>query len=227
MTPEPFDPVRLWLGETPWFFLIEVALRMLFLYAALLITLRAMGRRMSSQLTRNELLALVSLAAGVGPALQDPQLGLLPPLIIAFWVAAMQRGIAFLSVRSRRFDRAANSHAELLVDQGRLLLDALRRNAVSREHLFAELRARGVLQLGCVERMYLEADGSFSLFLLPQACSGLSIVPTWDPALAARHEHDAQTFVCTRCGTRAEAETSSHSNCQYCHTHSWARAVRP
>jgi hypothetical protein len=36
VSPEPFDVTRLWLGETPSSFLIEVAVRMLLLYAVLL-----------------------------------------------------------------------------------------------------------------------------------------------------------------------------------------------
>jgi uncharacterized membrane protein YcaP (DUF421 family) len=225
MQIEPFDPARLWLGETSAVFLIEVALRMLFLYVVLLAALRMMGRRMSSQLTRNELLALVSLAAGVGPALQDPRQGLLPPLIIALWVAALQRGISYLSMRSDRFNALANGHAELLVEDGRLICDALRRNAISREHVFAQLRSQGVLQLGGVERMYLESDGAFSMFLHERASPGLSIVPTWDPGLAARQQGDATTLVCGYCGSRRDA-TLPHMDCPFCHANTWKVAIQ-
>jgi uncharacterized membrane protein YcaP (DUF421 family) len=223
VSPEPFDLTRIAFGQTSAIFLVEVALRMVILYAVLLIALRAMGRRMSSQLTRNELLALVSLAAGVGPALQDPAQGVLPPLIIAVWVAAVQRGIAYLSVGSGRFDSAANGHAELLVEDGRLHLGTLRRNALSREHLFAELRSRGVLQLGRVERMYLESDGTFSTFLHASAQPGLSIVPTWDPELASRQQRDEETSACSRCGSRRKIGLGS-GRCELCQCDSWSPA---
>jgi hypothetical protein len=97
---------------------------------------------MSSQLTRNELLALVSLAAGVGPALQDPQQGLLPPLIIAVWVAAMQRAMAYLSVLSRRFDSAGSSAAARHAPQCRL----------------ARVRARRAARAGCLAARLRRAD---------------------------------------------------------------------
>jgi uncharacterized membrane protein YcaP (DUF421 family) len=225
MSPEPFDLERISFGETSPIFLIEVALRMLILYAVLLIALRAMGRRMSSQLTRNELLALISLAAGVGPALHDPRQGLLPPLIIAIWVAAVQRGLAYLSVRSAGFDSAANGHAELLVEDGRLHLGTLRRNALSREQVFAELRSQGVLQLGKVERMYLESDGTFSTFLHANPQPGLSIVPTWDPELAKRQQRDEETCACSRCGSRQNIPTD-RVRCKLCRSESWSAACK-
>jgi uncharacterized membrane protein YcaP (DUF421 family) len=85
--PRPFrlgDLERLVRGATPWTFSLEVIVRIVVLYAILLIALRLMGRRMSTQLTRNELLALVCLAAAIGPAIQAPT-GLLPPLGSLRW----------------------------------------------------------------------------------------------------------------------------------------------
>jgi uncharacterized membrane protein YcaP (DUF421 family) len=225
MRPDPLDPVRVWLGETSAVFLIEVALRVIFLYVVLLVALRLMGRRMSSQLTRNELLALVSLAAGVGPALQDPRQGLLPPLIIAVWVAAVQRGMAWLSVRKAGLDTAVNGQAELLLEDGRLHLHVLRSNAVSRECVFAELRSRGVLQLGMVDRMYMESNGTFSTFLHDNPRPGLSIVPTWDPQLASRQRRDESTLTCVRCGA-GRSVSLPRARCSFCHADSWDSAIQ-
>jgi uncharacterized membrane protein YcaP (DUF421 family) len=224
MRAEPFDPIRLFLGNTPPIFLVEVALRMLFLYLVLLAALRVMGRRMSSQLTRNEMLALVSLAAGVGPALQDPQQGILPPLIIAIWVAAVQRGVAYMTFRSRRADEIANGKSELLLQDGRLQLQALRRNSISRERLFAELRSRGFLQMGAIERVYIESDGSFSTIPGPKNRPGLSIVPEWDPELAARQSRDPATQSCGRCGS-LKRESDSRKPCRFCRALDWRAAV--
>ncbi|HEY2735731.1 MAG TPA: YetF domain-containing protein, partial [Polyangiales bacterium] len=197
----------------------------LFLYAILVIALRMMGRRMSSQLTRSELLALVSLAGGIGPALQDPERGLLPPLVIAVWVVCVQRAFAYFTFRSRRFDERANGKAALLLADGRMELTALRQNAISRDRLFAELRSKGLLQLGAVERVYIETNGAFSIVRKSRARSGLSIVPNWDPQLDAEQERDAKQLACLRCGALSAA-TPAPKTCPNCRAHAWTPAVR-
>jgi uncharacterized membrane protein YcaP (DUF421 family) len=219
-----FDPRDLFIGHTPLMFLLEVVVRILFLYAVLLIAMRFMGRRMSSQLTRNELLALVSLAAAIGPALQDPTRGLLPPLVIAIFVVALQRITSRSTFHSRRFDQLVNGNAEVLLADGRLQIDAMRRNGISRERLDSEIRASGVLQLGAVERVYIETNGGFSLVLAQRAKPGLSIVPAWDPGLAEELQYDDSVRACATCGGTRSAQDDS---CQFCHAEEWRPAVRP
>jgi len=51
MKPEDIqitDGLRMLLGEVPWGFLLEVALRILFLYGLILVSMRLMGKRMAS-----------------------------------------------------------------------------------------------------------------------------------------------------------------------------------
>ena len=62
------DWSRILRGESSWWFVPEAVLRLFVLYWMLVWSLRLMGRRISSALSRNELLALVSLAAAIGPA---------------------------------------------------------------------------------------------------------------------------------------------------------------
>jgi uncharacterized membrane protein YcaP (DUF421 family) len=197
-----------------------------FLYLVLLVALRAMGRRMSSQLNRNELLALVSLAAAIGPALQDPERGLAPPLIVAGLVVALQRLLARLSFRSRRFDEIANSSAQVLLLDGRLQLRALRENAISRERLFAELRSAGVLQLGGVDCVYIEPNGTFSVFRSSEDKPGLSIVPSWDPKMAQAQVSDAAQVACDRCGALRPSDEAKQ-RCPVCRSPFWRQAVKP
>jgi len=85
-------------------FLIEATLRIALVYAILLVAMRLMGKRMASQTTRNELAALVSLAAAVGPAMQTPDWGILPPMLIALMIVVVQRAIALGTFKSPRFE---------------------------------------------------------------------------------------------------------------------------
>jgi len=81
MKPEEIhlkDWLRILIGEEPISFLLELIIRAAVVYLVLMLSMRLMGKRMSSQLSRNELATLVSLAAAVGVPMMAPDRGLLP-----------------------------------------------------------------------------------------------------------------------------------------------------
>ena len=100
------------MGDTPWSFLLEVAIRMTVLYLVLLTGLRLMGKRMAGQLSRTEQAALVSLAATVGLPILSPDRGLVAPLLIAAIILLMQRLVVHWAARRPRVDRGRERPAE-------------------------------------------------------------------------------------------------------------------
>jgi uncharacterized membrane protein YcaP (DUF421 family) len=194
------DAHRFLFGEAPPAFLLEAAFRLLVLYVVLVFSIRATGRRTSSELSRNETMAVVALAAAIGPPMQTPDRGLLPPIMIALWVVAWQRVIARATFHSRAAERVLQGQGTTLVRDGVIDTAALKSTAVSRERLVAELRSGGILQLGQVERLYLEADGAFSLIQREEAQPGLSIVPTSDPSLRGEQPEEPGLATCSNCG---------------------------
>lgn len=106
MKPEEIhitDWARIFLGEVPPSFMIEVVIRIAFMYLVLMVSMRAMGKRMAGMLGRTEMAALVSLAASIGVSLQDPSKGLLPVVIIAAVVVGIQRFIAWRGTQNPKF----------------------------------------------------------------------------------------------------------------------------
>jgi uncharacterized membrane protein YcaP (DUF421 family) len=219
------DPKRLFLGATPPIFLVEVAIRIVLLYGVLLLSLSLMGRRMSSRLTRNELLAIVSLSAAIGPAVQDPKQGLLPPLLAAVLIVVVQRVSSWATLRSERFERMIEGDASTLVANGRMQIHTMRSNGISRQRLFAQLRSKGLLNLGSVERAYIEPNGAFCVLESSDARPGLSLVPDWDPAFRAEQGRLDTQQVCFECGALGDAESSAHA-CAHCQHDEWVGAVK-
>src|SRR4051812_44835391 len=100
MKPEDIhlnDWQRIFLGDVPGGFYPEVVLRIAVIYLILMVSMRLMGKRMASQLSRNEMVAMVSLAAAIGIPLQAPDRGILPAFIIAFVVIIIQQIVAWLA----------------------------------------------------------------------------------------------------------------------------------
>lgn len=226
MTPEIVlgDWDRILRGQSSWWFVVEAIVRLALLYAMLLGALRLMGRRMSSGLSRNELLAVVSLAAAIGPAVQDPNRGLVPPLIIAAWVVGLQRLLTHFTFRSHRFENVIDGTPSTLVTDGCIDLGALRMCALPVARIHAQLRGEGLLNLGQVERLYFEPGGSFSTVRRKEERPGLSLVPEWDQALKSQQRSEAECFACRVCGALAKAARSGR--CPQCNSPAaWEPAV--
>jgi uncharacterized membrane protein YcaP (DUF421 family) len=219
------DWQRFWWGSgVPPGLLGEVALRVVVLYVVLAVAIRLMGRRTSSELTRNELLAIVALAAAIGPSIQAPNRGLLPPILIAVWVVLWQRAVASATLRSSRFERLMHGDGVIVVQDGVVQLRALKRMAVSRERLFAELRSQGLLHLGRVRRVYVEADGSFSVVKQDPPRPGLALVPAFDAELRAELPDDWASVACSNCGWLRERH-AEEATCQACGSDAWVPPV--
>src|SRR3954471_12365738 len=68
----PNDWHRILSGQEPVAFYLEIVLRVAVVYLILMLAMRLLGKRMSSQLSRTELAVVVSLAAAVGVPLLSP-----------------------------------------------------------------------------------------------------------------------------------------------------------
>lgn len=218
------DWQRLFVGEVPASFFIELVIRAAVVYLILMVSMRAMGKRMSSQLSRTEMAALVSLAAAVGVPLMAPDRGILPAIVIAIVLVMVERLVARGAAKNEKFERLAQGNAGLLISDQVIQVGELQKVGLSREQLFAQLRANGVLHLGAVRRLYMEANGAFTLVKHEDAKPGLSVIPVIDSDLAGELQADA-LMVCAYCG---HGETEAHDRqtmCPVCQKTKWLNAV--
>ena len=230
MKPEDIhlsDWARIFVGEVPGGFYVEAVFRLLFVYLLLLASMRIMGNRMGKTLTRNEIIAMVSLAAGGGVALMAPDRGLLPVVIIAAIVIGYQQLIAWLAFRNKRFESAVLDDLSILVKDGRLQLDKLEQGVLCQEQLFGQLRQEGITNLGQIQRAYHEANGNFSVITFPdeKPRPGLSIVPKSDQEFRQEQEKAAGQFACAHCGNLLASPQPPATNCPRCAEREWQPAV--
>jgi uncharacterized membrane protein YcaP (DUF421 family) len=220
------DWTRILVGEVPASFYIELIIRAAFIYLLLVISMRLMGKRMSSQLGRTEMAATISLAAAIGVPLQTPDKGLLEAVVIALIIVCVQRGISAWSVRQPWFEEFSQGNVDILVEDGVLHVKNMERVRLSRERLVAQLRGEGIKQLGMVMRFYMEANGSFTLISAQNERDGLSVVPRWDKSLNARFIKSDRYIVCETCGYLQQLPYDQKERCRNCKSNKWTAAVR-
>ncbi|SDE80364.1 Protein of unknown function [Dyadobacter soli] len=207
------DWQRMFVGDVPGGFYWEVVLRIAVIYIVLMVSMRLMGKRMASQLSRNEMIALVSLAAAIGVPLQAPDRGILAAVVIAVVVVLVQQSLARLATRNQRFESATQGDLTILIADSRLDLKNMKVSGITKEKAFSQLRSNGIRHLGEVKRLYFEADGSFTLIRNADVPPGLGILPESDTEFVRQVCRPVSAHVCRRCGY---ALTQGLGPCEKC-----------
>ena len=213
---------RIFFGEVPFDFYIEVIIRTAVIYLILMVAMRMMGKKMASQLGRNEMVSMISLAAAIGVPLQSPDRGLLPAVIIAIIVVFTQQFIAKKATQSEKFEALTQDNVGVLVENGILNLNVMKKTRVTKERVFGQLRYKGICHLGEIKRMYLEANGTFTVIENNEPIAGLSILPDWDAEFRKRVCKESEKLVCSHCGSY---KTSADSACEQCRGEDWVFAA--
>src|SRR3954465_422838 len=99
------DWMRILFGQVPPEFYIELVIRVFLIYALLMLSMRLMGTRMSGQISRLDLAAMVDLALAIGGYIVFSPNGILQAFIIAFIIVIISRIIAKLSSKNQHFEQ--------------------------------------------------------------------------------------------------------------------------
>jgi uncharacterized membrane protein YcaP (DUF421 family) len=206
------DWQRILIGDVPYTFFIEVAIRVTVIFLLLLVSMRFLGKRLPSMLNRNDRVTIASLAAAIGIPLQTPDRGLLPAVVVALTVIGLHRVTNLLVIRSGRFQRFSQGKIETLIENGVIRVTAINKTHITRERILSELRSKGIAHLGVVDRLYVESSGSFTLIRNKQEEPGLSVLPLADNDFYDEHEHTDHQ-VCSNCGKEQVAPAQPCINC--------------
>ncbi|MEH6407134.1 MAG: YetF domain-containing protein [Leeuwenhoekiella sp.] len=219
------DWSRMFIGKVPMSFFVEAFIRMFVIYLLLVVAMRLMENRFSSLVSRNEMAAMVALAAAIGIPVQAADKGLLPPIIVAVIVVVIDRVISLWAFNHQKFEEISQGDYSVLVENGVMQFIAMKRSRVSREAVIAQLRNKSIKNLGNVKRLYMEAGGSFTLIQENEVQSGLSIIPEWDTDFIEKQESLKNEKVCLQCGNKIEI-SESHKECSNCGAISWVNAIK-
>ncbi|WP_234734562.1 DUF421 domain-containing protein [Tellurirhabdus bombi] len=220
------DWYRILVGNVPGSFYIEILIRVSVVYLILVVSMRLMGRRMASKLSRNEMAAMVSMAAAIGVPILDTQRGLLPVIIIACVIVVSQQLISRRAAKDESFEGVSQGIITILIENAVLKLDKMREVGISRELLFAQLRSEGIAHLGYVKRLYLEANGAFTLIEEKEPKPGLSILPFWDTEYIAEQEQVDDQLACSYCGQPHPSMNNKETPCPTCRRTEWVAPIK-
>ena len=226
----PFDLARMFVGDHPALFYLEIVVRTGIIYLYTLLLLRWIGSRSVAQLSMVDFLLVIALGSAVGDAPFYPDVPLLAAMAVITTVIGINKGIDQITERWNGAARVVDGAAIAVVSQGRLLPDGMARRDFSALEITSMLRRAGISNLGQVEAAYLEPNGGLSVFRRERPLPGLRIVPpaTVQPPQPLLHPGAAieGRACCTNCGElrRAEAVLPDRP-CRTCGNPRWTHAA--
>lgn len=161
----PFDWFRIFIGEQPPGYLLEVALKCVLVFCLLLLVMRLMGKRGQNNLSPMQQMLLIALGSAAGDVLLYPSVALSYAAVVLVGITLLTIGLEAASRGSRKVEDFAESRPTVMVENGVINHEALRRERTTLRELNAELRVGGARSLSQVRYAILEMTGEFSVFL--------------------------------------------------------------
>ena len=132
-------------------------------YFTLIVFLRISGKRTLSKMNAFDLIVTVALGSTLATVLLNKSVALAEGALAFALLIGLQFVVTWCSVRFRWIRRLATGEPQMLLYQGKMLEDSLRSARVTEDEVLAAIRATGMLDVGAVEAVVLETDGSFSV----------------------------------------------------------------
>jgi uncharacterized membrane protein YcaP (DUF421 family) len=144
---------------------IEIILRTLTTVVTLLVLTRLIGKRQLSQLSLFEYITGItigSIASYVSLDLNTEwYLGILSLVV---W-AAVSIGVEFLQMKSKTMRDLLDSRATVLIKDGKILEDNLKKERITTDELLEQLRKKNVFNTADVEFAIIESNGAINVLL--------------------------------------------------------------
>jgi uncharacterized membrane protein YcaP (DUF421 family) len=142
---------------------INIIIRTVVVYFAIIVGLRLSGKREIGQMTVFDLVLLLLIANAVQNAMVGPDTSLFGGILAAGVLLLVNTMLARLRMRWPRLRRFVEGTPTLLVLHGESISKNMFREGVDEETLLTAIREHGIAELGEVEMAVLEIDGSISV----------------------------------------------------------------
>lgn len=143
-------------------------LRSVFLYIILLACVRLMGKRQVGQMEPSEFVVTMLMANLAAVPMQSsgtPLAAGLVPILTVFGAELLLSGAAMGSIRLRRI---LCGKPVILMENGNILRENLRKTRITLDELTGQLREKDILDLTTVQYAILETNGNLSVFPYPK-----------------------------------------------------------
>jgi uncharacterized membrane protein YcaP (DUF421 family) len=142
---------------------VEIVARTALVYLGVLVGLRLMGKRELAQMTVFDLVMILLIANAIQNAMTGPDFSVQGGLIAAAVLLIVNRLVAWLRIHSGVWGRLIEGSPTVLVQDGKYLDTALRKEELEHSQVEMAMREHGIDDVRTVKLAVLEIDGSISI----------------------------------------------------------------
>ncbi len=219
------DWKELLLGHEEWSFLFEIILRTVIMFLTIIIGLRILGKRGVKQLSIFELVVIIGLGSAAGDPMFNKDVGIISSLIVFIVIIILYTIVTFLIGKSKSFEKLVEGKSICLIKDGKFSIRNFQKENLGSDEFFAELRLRGISQLGQIEMAIEEISGEISVFFYEdQAVKyGLPIMPD-SLNTPLKYIHKEGHYSCIFCGYTEHKPTGDAGCCPNCMKDEWVES---
>jgi len=143
-------------------------IRSIFLYLILIATIRLLGKRQIGQMEPSEFVVTMLVANLASIPMQDGGIPLFSGIVPILTVLGFELLLSALSLRSLWLRKLLCGKPVILIENGRILRENLKKTRVTLDELSGHLREKDVLDPRAVQYAILETNGNLSVFPFPK-----------------------------------------------------------
>ncbi|MEB3279627.1 MAG: YetF domain-containing protein [Lyngbya sp.] len=145
-------------------------------YVVLIILLRISGKRTLSKWNAFDFIVTIAFGSILGMILLAEDTSLIQGTVGFGLLVLLQLGVSWLSVNSKQMQALIKAKPALLLYQGKMIPETLKKERITEEDVLAAIRAKGISAIENVEAVVLETNGNFSVIEQNKGTSSSALI---------------------------------------------------
>lgn len=145
-----------------------ILIRAIILYFTVVLMIRLMGKRQIGELQPSELVVTILISEIASQPVQDPSVSVAGTIATLILLVSLEIITSALNLKSSKLRTAMQGHPVIVIRDGKIDVQALRKLRLSVNDLLTALRQKDVFELSQVSYAIFETNGKMSVLLKPQ-----------------------------------------------------------
>jgi len=208
---------RIFFNDQPSAFFLEIIIRTVIMFLAVVLLLRLAGKRGIQQLSIFEMVMIITLGSAAGDSMFYEDVGLFHALMVFLVILILYRLIALLIAKSEKVEKVLEGEPEYIIKEGKICIENINSFELGADEFLSELRSFNVEHLGQLRYVILEDSGKLSAFYYEdeKIKPGLPILPH-EFCKKSEKVKISGLYACARCGDTQHHEPSESIKCGRC-----------
>ena len=162
-----------------------IGFRTIFLYVFIIVVLRVMGKREVGELSVIDVVVFIIMAEVVAFSLDSPDKKMINSIYPVLLLLGIQLLSSYISLKSKKFRDIVDGDPTLIIKDGMIQEEEMRKQRYNLDDLFQQLREQQVGSVREVSYAYLEPSGNLSVFTYENTQPVLALIS--DGVIQSRH----------------------------------------